>query len=163
MTAKNYLSQPNQFAANETIDVYGPKNKIKNVRIIGPIRKNTQLEITITDSYFLGISPPPVRISGDLKNSASGLILAGPKGRIELKSGIIVANRHLHIEDKLVKKYNLSGKKFISIMAGKERKIIFEKVAVRSSKDKDSLSFQIDTDEANAANIKTGEWAALIK
>lgn len=163
LRAYKELSQIGEFAAKETVSIIGPKNKITNVRIIGPVRNETQLEITITDSYFLGITPPPVLISGDLKKSAGGLRIIGPKNRIDLKKGIMAAQRHLHISSDEAKKIGIKHFDKISIKSTGVRSIIFNNVIVRSRPNKDKLSFQLDTDEANSAGILFGDVGEIIK
>lgn len=166
---KNYVfkklkdvSQPNQYASVETINIVGKKHQINNIRIILPLRDKTQIEITITDSYFLGIKQPPIRISGDLKDSSGGITLKGPKGEVKLKSGLIIAKRHLHIEPQLAKKYNLINNQKVKILIKGTRELIFDEVIVRSHQDIDKLAFQIDTDEANAADININTKAYLL-
>lgn len=160
-TNLNNLSQPKQFATTETVDIIGPKKTISNVRIIAPVRSNTQLEISVTDSFTLGIKQPNVLLSGHLKNSSGGIIIKGPKGEINLKNGVIVAKRHLHIDPNTAKNLNISSGDIVSIKTQGERSIIFENVVVRSSEN-DKLSFQLDTDEANAANVKNGDKGIII-
>lgn len=147
------VSQPNQYASVETVDIKGPKRTIKNVRIIAPIREVTQVEIAITDAYTLGIESPSVKASGDLEGSSGGIEIIGPKGSIELKKGLIVAQRHLHIEPDMAEKFGISHGDKVSIAIDGPRSLIFKNVLVRSRDRKDKLSFQIDTDEANAAGV----------
>lgn len=156
------LSQPGQFAANETIKIVGPKNEYANIRIIGPVRNQTQLEITITDSFFLGIKIPPILESGNYNESFGGLKIIGPRGEIGLEKGIIVAQRHLHISPDEAKELKVRHHDLISIKTTGVRSIIFNNVMVRSLENVDKLSFQLDTDEANAAEIKTGDFGEII-
>lgn len=156
------LLQPRQFAAKETVKIIGKKNSFDNVRIIGPVRSQTQLEITITDSYFLGINPPGVKISGDLADSTGGLEIVGKIEKIKLEKGIIVAKRHLHIEPDKAKKINIKDGDEISIEIIGIRSVIFNQVVVRSKADIDALSFQLDTDEANASGVKTGDFGEIV-
>ena len=156
LTKKNDLSQSGQFAANETISIAGEKGEIKNVRIIGPVRDDTQLEISITDSYALGMETPSVRVSGDITNSGKGLKIAGPNGQLDLSNGIIIAQRHLHIEPEKAKEFGIKDGDFLDIKIDGIRSLIFKNVIVRSRANADKFSFQIDTDEANAAGVKTG-------
>ncbi|MCD6471321.1 phosphate propanoyltransferase [bacterium] len=161
LTKIKNLSQPEQFAAKETITIKGKRGEIKNVRILGPVRQKTQVEISKTDAINLKIEAP-VRLSGNLKNSG-GCILIGPKGKIKLKEGVIIAWRHLHIEPKLAKKYNLKNGQFVSIkVKNTKRSLTFHNVIVRVSP-KFRLAFQIDTDEANAAGIDKFGEGELIK
>lgn len=152
LTKLRNLSQPGEFAAKETVEIKGNKGEIKNVRIVGPVRQKTQVEISKTDAINLKINAP-VRLSGDLKKSGS-CTLIGPKGKIKLKEGVIIAHRHLHIEPKLAKKYNLKNGQFVSIKVKNTiRSLTFHNVIVRISP-KFRLAFHIDTDEANAVGIK---------
>jgi putative phosphotransacetylase len=157
LTKKNDVSQPGQFAANETIKLIGPKNEINGVRIVAPTRDETQLEISMTDAYNLGLDIPPVRVSGDLEHSGGGLKILGPNGKIDLTNGIIIAQRHLHIEPEKAKEFGIKDGDLIDIKIEGARSLIFQKVIVRSRKDTDKLSFQLDTDEANAADVKTND------
>lgn len=164
---KNYLlkryknlSQPGQFAAKETVDIMFGTRRINNVRVLGPERNETQLEISLSDCHKLGIKVP-VRRSGDLIESA-GLTVIGPKGKIDLHRGVIVAARHLHIEPKLAQKYNIKDKQTVAIGISGPRAIIFNKVLVRSRNNIDKLSFQVDVDEANAAGISKNTTGELI-
>lgn len=162
LSVENELSQKGQFSACETLEVIGPKSKYQNVRIIGPCRKKTQLEITISDSYCLGIPAPRVLISGDLDHSSGGLIIKGPKGEIKLNSGVIVAKRHLHIEPVIAHKLNIKNNDIVKIKVLSDRSLIFDEVVVRSNEGVDYLSFQIDTDEANAAGVNKKSKAILL-
>ncbi len=157
------LSQPNQFAAKQVVTIIGPKNKIEDVRVIGPYRDDTQLEISITDAYFLGIDPPPVLVSGNLGKSAGGLTLKGPRGEIKMGKGIIIAKRHLHISPEKAKELGLTHLQEVKINVESDRALIFDKVVVRSRDGLDKLAFQIDTDEANASGVKTGNEGKIIK
>ncbi len=147
------VSQPNQFATVETVEIKGPKNSIKNVRIIAPLREETQVEIAATDTYALGIDMPKVEASGNLNDSSGNLEIIGPAGKIKLTKGVILAQRHLHIEPELALKNNLKHGDVISVLIEGNRSVVFNNVLVRSRKGKDELSFQIDTDEGNAAGI----------
>lgn len=161
-TKRNDLSQPNQFAANETVDIESSHSLIKNVRIVCPLRAQTQLEISKTDVRILGINVP-VLVSGDLKKSAGNVKVIGPEGEINLESGVIIAQRHLHIETEIAKKNHLNNGDLISILVSGIRSVIFNNVAVRSRNNLDKLSFQVDTDEANAAGIDKSTVAEIIK
>jgi propanediol utilization protein len=162
LTKLRDLSQKGQFAAVETITLKTEKNQISNVRIVGPLRKKTQVEISKTDARFLGLNPP-IRKPGDLKGSA-GCILIGPKGSVELKEGVIIAWRHLHVNPEFAKKYNLSPEKYVSIRVNnEERSITFHKVFVHIDP-KFTPLFCVDTDEGNAAGIdQKGEAELLLE
>ncbi|HEY4831021.1 MAG TPA: phosphate propanoyltransferase [Waddliaceae bacterium] len=142
------ISQPKQFAAVEMITLETKSGHIKNLRIIGPIRKKTQIEISATDARLLGIKPP-VRLSGDIADSAGGKLI-GPKGEIVITEGIIIAARHLHCDPTTASQWNLTDKQLISIKTKGLRPVTFHDVIVRINKDF-KLSMHIDTDEANAA------------
>lgn len=155
------LSQTGQFASNQTVDLKTDKGIIKNVRILGPLRPETQVEISRTDAYQLGVNPP-FKVSGDLKDSA-GIILAGSAGKIQLKSGMIIAQRHIHASELDAKKYNLKNKQIVSVKILGKRALVFDNVIVRIHKDF-VWNFQIDTDEANAAGVEgAGEGEIIIK
>lgn len=155
------VSQPGQFACEEVVTVVSPKGKLDNVRIIGPVRNHTQLEISATDAYLLGIKPL-IRISGDLEGTNGGVKIVGPRGEIDLHQGVIIAERHLHIEPEKAKRLNLKHGQVISINTFGARPITFYDVAVRSRENVDELSFMIDTDEANAAGLVGGEFGEMI-
>lgn len=142
------LSQPGQFASRETVAVQTAAGCVDNVRILGPARKATQVEISRTDANRLKINPP-VRLSGDVKNS-SGAKIIGPKGAVKIKEGVIIAERHLHCDPTNGKKLGLKNNQRVSVKTQGNRSATFNNVVVRISKDS-SLAFHIDTDEANAA------------
>lgn len=156
------ISQPNQFASEEKVKLIGPKGELNNVRIVGPIRKETQIELSITDCYYLGIEPN-IAISGDLDNSSGGVKVKGVAGEINLNKGVIVAKRHLHISPKQAKEAGLKHLDNVSVKIFGKRELIFNNVAVRSRKGIDNLALHLDTDEANAAGVKHGQDAELIK
>ena len=148
------LSQPGQFACEEKLKVIGPKGTIDGVRVLGPERKETQVEISVTDSFKLGIKPV-VRMSGELKGSP-GAKLVGPAGEINLDYGVIIAKRHLHLSDEQASWYGLKNGDVIKLRSTGERSVTFGEVAVRCGNGHD-LEAHIDTDEANAAMIKNGD------
>jgi putative phosphotransacetylase len=155
------LGQPGQYAAEETVDLVGPKNTIKRVRVLGPTRKATQVEVSRTDAFKLGVNPP-VRDSGDIEGSAS-IKLVGPNGEVELKEGVILAKRHIHMHTNDAEKYGLKDKEIVSVIAAKDgRKLIFQDVLVRVS-DKYALEFHVDTDEANAAFLGNNDEIEIIE
>jgi len=150
------IKQPGFYAAEELIDVQGPKGVIKKVRLVAPYRAHTQIELAVTDAMAAGLKPP-VRESGDVKGSA-GATLIGPAGKVELKEGVIIAQRHLHFSPAEAKNWGMASGEVVRVRAGTGagRSVVFEDVVVRVS-DKYSLEFHVDTDEANAAGIKTGD------
>lgn len=157
---KNELVQPGQFASNSTLTIKTEKSEIPNVRILGPIRNYTQVEISKTDAYKLGLNPP-VRDSGDLAGSAP-IELIGPKGSIKLEEGCIIANRHIHITPKEVKELGLEGIEKVSVELQGEKGGIINNVYLKIDENY-ALEMHIDTDDANAHLIKTGDIGKIIK
>lgn len=161
LTIKKDLGQPGQFAAEETVDVQGPKNTISRIRILGPTRKQTQIEVSLTDSFSLGITPP-VRDSGSLAGSP-GVIVKGPKGQIELKEGVVAAKRHIHCTPEEAIQLGVKDMDTVSVaVEGGERSLIFGDVLVRVRNDF-ALEFHVDTDEANAAGLKNGDQVHIVR
>jgi len=144
------LSQPSDFACEETVAIEFGSKKFEKVRIVGPTREQTQVEVSLTDAAECG-EEIPLRLSGDLKGSAR-VVLSGPAGRIELNEGLIIAKRHLHCATEEAKKMKLKTGDVISVEIGGERPVILKNVIVRV-RDDYKLSVQVDTDEGNAAGI----------
>jgi len=159
LTEKKALSQPGQFAAEETVTLIGPKGSISGVRVLGPVRSKTQVEVTISDCYRLGIQAP-VRESGDL-DGTPGITIEGPAGRVELSEGVIVARRHLHLSPAEAEKLGLKDKDIIKVKAEGERALIFENVIVRV-RSNFLMDLHLDTDEANAAGLKNKDLVTII-
>lgn len=159
LKVKNNLMQPGEFAAEETVKLVGPKGSIDKVRLLGPIRKATQVEISLTDKFTLGVDAP-LRDSGDIKNSA-GIKIIGPKGEVDLKEGVIIAKRHVHMTPADAEYYQIKDREIIRIKTFGERSVVFENVTARVS-DKMALECHLDTDEANAAGIKNGDKIVLL-
>ncbi|MET3546178.1 phosphate propanoyltransferase [Paenibacillus favisporus] len=153
------LSQPGQFAANETVAVIGPKGQFDKVRILGPARSASQLEISRTDSFAIGVKAP-VRESGNIEGTP-GIKVKGPQGEIELEKGVIVAARHIHFHTSDAEGWGIADKQQLKVRIGGERGLVFENVIARVS-DSFALDMHIDTDEANAAGAKTGDTAEII-
>lgn len=148
-----------QFAANEQVTIVGSKLRaIENVRILGPVRRESQVEISATDAIKLGINAP-VRDSGDIKGSSS-IAVVGPKGAIYLKEGCIVARRHIHMSPKDAQDAGVKNNDKVSVRVQNERAVIFDEVLVRVD-NSFTLEMHIDTDEANAAKISTGDSVKL--
>ncbi|WP_235887905.1 phosphate propanoyltransferase [Neobacillus paridis] len=160
LTKMKDLKQPGQFAAKETVVLTGPKGEIQNVRILGPVRGKTQVEISFTDSFKLGV-PAPVRESGKIAGTP-GLVLTGPAGKLELQEGVIAALRHIHVPPEFAEKFDLHDKEMVEVEVGSVRKTIFQHVLIRVS-DKYVLEMHLDTDEANAAGVKNGEFGKIRK
>ena len=153
------LSQPGQYAADETVTVVGPKGSLEKVRILGPVRPSTQVEISLTDSFKLGV-PGVVRDSGDTKKTP-GCTLKGPAGAVTLEEGVIVAARHIHASTADAAKLGVKDMDRVAIRTGGVKSVVFNNVLVRVS-DKFALDFHIDTDEANAAGIKNGDMVEIV-
>lgn len=160
LTNLRNLSQPGQFAANETVTLVGSKGRIEGVRILGPVREATQVEVSRTDSYILGIKPP-VRISGDIKGT-SGVKIIGPRGEIDLREGAIVALRHIHMSGDEARGFGVKDSDIVKVKVPGERALIFDNVIIRSGPTH-RLDFHIDIDEANAAGLSQGDFVEIIK
>ncbi len=160
LTHKKDLSQPGQFACEERVQVIGPKNSFPAVSILGPVRPETQVELSAGDARAIGVKAP-IRESGDLKGSA-GCKLVGPKGEVELEDGVIIAKRHLHATPEDAEKYGLADKQIVSVKVDTpERSLIFGDVVVRVSKNY-ALAMHIDTDESNAAGCTPGLMGEIL-
>ena len=155
------LSQPGQFACKETLTIVGPSLRpIENVRVLGPVRKASQVEISRTDSFTLKVKPP-VRESGDIAGSAPVTII-GPKGVVTLKEGCIIANRHIHMSTDEGATFGLVDGQYVDVEVSGERRTKFYDVQVRVHKDF-RLEMHIDTDDANAAGIGNGAKVKIVK
>jgi propanediol utilization protein len=160
LTPLQELSQPGQFACEERVTLVGPRGSIEGVRVLGPTRPETQVEISRTDELRLGIDAP-IRASGALEDSI-GLQLVGPSGRVALERGVIQAKRHIHMSPEDAERFGVQDKDWVMVRVGGERGIIFDDVQVRVSPTY-VLDMHIDTDEANAADLKPGDTGLLIK
>ncbi|MDP4084112.1 MAG: phosphate propanoyltransferase [Bacillota bacterium] len=154
------LSQPTQFAAVETVTLIGPKGKIQNVRVLGPARGKTQVEISLFDGFTLGIEPP-IRQSGDLKGTPS-ITIQGPRGQITIPEGLICAARHIHMHTSDSTAFGLKDGDVVEVKLEGKRGVIFSNVLIRVSP-KYKLEMHIDLDEANAANLKNGQLGEMMK
>ena len=157
------LSQPGQFASEEQVDVVGPKNTIKRVRILGPVRPENQVELALTDARSIGVTAP-VRESGDVAGSGA-CKLVGPCGEVELTQGVIAAKRHIHMTPADAETFGVKDKDVVSVKVippVKGRELIFGEVVVRVSP-KFSLAMHIDTDESNAACAVNGTMGEIVK
>jgi len=163
------ISQRGQFAAQECIDVVGPKGTLEGVRVVGPTRSQTQLEISRSDAFRLGIDPP-VRYSGDLAGSP-GAKLVGPAGELMLSEGIIIPQRHIHMSPREARLFGVRDRERVFVAPFKEealdpgnepRTIIFGNVLIRVD-DTFVLDFHLDTDEANASGLQTGDHVYIVR
>ena len=158
LTKLRDINQLGQFAANEVVCLKTEKNTIENVRIIGPLRNYTQVEISKTDSYFLGLNPP-IRKSGDIKGSES-ITIMGPKGEITIQEGCIIANRHVHFTKKMAEEYNLVDDQKIVVRINTEKSGTIE--AFVKISDDAYFEMHLDTDDANAFLLKNNDEVDLI-
>ncbi|MFC1534943.1 acetate/propionate family kinase [Thermodesulfobacteriota bacterium] len=153
------LSQPGQFACKEIVNLIGPKGRVERVRILGPVRNKSQVEISMTEEFKLGIKAP-IRASGDLEGTP-GIILEGPEGICEISEGVICALRHIHATPEDALSFGLKDRDISMVKVEGERTLVFGDVLVRVSPDF-SLNMHIDTDEANSASINTGMTGDLV-
>ena len=163
LTAKKMLSQPGQYASTTKLNLIGPKNTIKGVSILGPVRKACQVEVSATDARTLGVKAP-IRESGDTANSAP-IIIENPEtgARIELKEGLIIAKRHIHMTKADAEEFGCKSGDIVSVKVDTDgRSLTFGDVVVRVS-DSYALAMHIDTDESNAGNCFGECYGELIK
>ena len=160
LTNKKDLSQPGQFACEERIDVVGPKNTLKNVSILGPVRPADQVELSATDARSIGIAAP-IRESGDTAGSP-GCKLVGPCGEVEISEGVIVAKRHIHMTPDDAEKFGLVDKESFEVkVTSDDRTLTFGDVVVRVNPNF-ALAMHIDTDESNAALCAPGTMGIIL-
>ncbi|WP_301109114.1 phosphate propanoyltransferase [Sporosarcina sp.] len=160
LTQRSELSQPGQFAANETVMIAGPKSSIERVRILGPVRKATQVEVSFTDAMKLGVKPP-LRESGNIEGSAP-ITLIGPKGSVHIEKGLIIAQSHIHMAPSDAARFGVQDGEYITVEADGIRPISFRNVRIRVN-ERYRLEMHIDTDEANAGFITQGTIGRLVK
>ncbi|PIC64236.1 acetate kinase [Sporosarcina sp. P13] len=160
LTQRSELSQPGQFAANETVMIAGPKSSIERVRILGPVRKATQVEVSFTDAMKLGVKPP-LRESGNIEGSAP-ITLIGPKGSVHIEQGLIIAQSHIHMPPSDAARFGVEDGEYITVDADGIRPISFRNVRIRVN-ERYRLEMHIDTDEANAGFITQGTIGRLVK
>jgi putative phosphotransacetylase len=160
LTQQKPLSQPGQFAAEEKVTLVGPRGSLE-VRVLGPERKDTQVEITQTEARILGLEKVPVRLSGDL-GGTPGLTLVGPKGTIDMSRGVIVAQRHLHANPADARRLGVRNGQSIAVRVGGKKGVTFAGVKVRVDPEY-KLDLHLDTDEANAARIEGKTRGVVVK
>lgn len=153
LTPMHELSQPGQYACEEKVHLVGPKGRIANVRVLGPTRKETQVEIAMTEQFKLGVQPP-IRQSGDLAGTP-GLTLEGPYGSTQIERGVVCAQRHIHMSPEDAMRFRVRDNYVVRVRVEGERELIFGDVVVRVNP-AFRLAMHIDTDEGNAGNLKTG-------
>ena len=153
------LSQPGQYACEEKVTVVGPKGQ-QTMRVLGPVRPESQVEVSLADARGLGLAVP-VRQSGDVEGTPA-FKLVGPKGEVECEKGIIVAARHIHMSLEDADKFGVKDKDVVSVKTEGLRGLTFHNVLVRAS-EKFALEMHVDIEEGNAAGVKNGDLVELIK
>ena len=159
LTPKRPLSQPGQYLANERVTVIGPKGEFQAVAVLGPERKEAQVEVSATDARSLGLNPP-VRLSGDVQDSP-GATLAGDRGRVEIRQGVIIAKRHIHLTPEDAARFRVKDKQIVKLRTFTDRPLVFDDVAVRVSPDFASY-VHLDYDEANACGFQKGDLGRIL-
>ena len=159
LTPKRPLSQPGQFLAEQRVTVVGPKGEFRDVAVLGPERKQAQVEISLTDGRTLGIQPP-IRLSGDIQGSP-GAVLVGSRGRVTLEQGVIAAQRHIHLTPEAAARFGVTDRQRVKLQALTERPVIFQDVIVRVSPDFAPYA-HLDYDEANACGFQKGDLGRIL-
>lgn len=159
LTPKRPLSQPGQFLSKERVTVVGPKGKFENVAVLGPERREAQVEVSLTDARTLGLNPP-VRPSGDVSGSP-GVALMGPKGQVALSRGVIVAQRHIHMTPEDAARFHVTDKQLVSLKTFTHRPVVLEEVQVRVSPSFATFA-HLDYDEANACGFRKGDLGRIL-
>ncbi|MCI7809732.1 phosphate propanoyltransferase [bacterium] len=159
LTPQRPLSQPGQYLAQERVTVIGPKGEFRNVAVLGPERKEGQVEISLTDGRSLGIDAP-VRLSGDVKGSP-GAVLVGSRGRVTLEQGVIAAKRHIHLTPEAAQGFGVRDKQIVKLRTLTGRPVTFEDVVVRVSPDFAPYA-HLDYDEANACGFRKGDLGRIL-
>ena len=160
LTPDRPLSQPGQWVAKERVTVVGPKGQFHNVAVLGPERKEAQVEISLTDGRVLGIQPP-VRPSGSVKDSP-GALLRGSCGEVTLSQGVIAAQRHIHITPQDAQKFGVQDQQVVRLQTYTDRPLVFDDVLVRVSKDF-ATRVHLDFDEANACGYKAADLGRILQ
>lgn len=159
LTWKKDLGQPGQFASEETVTIRGPKGELSRVRVLGPLRPETQVEISVADGFVLGVKPP-IRESGQLEGTP-GIEIVGPKGSVQKSCGVIAALRHIHMTPEIAEKLGLCDKQTVCTEIEGPRGALLRNVLVRVS-DKYALEMHVDVEEANALGLKNGDRAYIV-
>lgn len=154
------IVQPGQYASREQLTLVGPKGRIEKVRILGPARPYTQVELSFTDAMKLGIKNCPIRMSADIEGTP-GLKIIGPKGELDIRQGVIIAARHLHFTDEQAQAYGVHNGQVVSVRVTGQRPCLLENVVCRVGAAHE-LEVHIDTDEANACALSNGDLVELV-
>jgi len=160
LTKYSDLKQPGQFASNELVTLRGPRGSVERVRILGPVRAETQIELSVSDGFKLGV-PTPIRESGKI-DGTPGIEIVGPRGRVVKDNGVIAALRHIHMPKNIADKYQLEDKSFVDVQVDGVRKATLSQVLLRVS-EKFELEMHLDMDEANAVCLKNGDIVTINK
>ena len=160
LTPDRPLSQPGQWVAKERVTVAGPKGELRRVAVLGPERKEAQVEISLTDGRSLGIQPP-IRPSGEVADSP-GVLLIGPEGEVALSEGVIAAQRHIHITPSDAARFGVKDKQLVRLRTYTDRPLVFEDVLVRVSRDY-ATCVHLDFDEANACGYQAGDLGRILQ
>ena len=159
LTAKRPLSQPGQYLSGERVRLVGPKGELDRVAVLGPARKEAQVEISLTDGKTLGIVPP-IRLSGKVEGTP-GITLRGPEGEIQLSQGVMAAQRHIHLHPKQAERFGVRDKQVVRLQTLTDRPVIFEDVVVRVNPEYEA-AVHLDYDEANACGLNTGDLGRIL-
>lgn len=159
LTPDRPLSQPGQYLAKERVRIVGPKGEFGNVAVLGPARKEAQVEISMTDARVLGLQPP-IRESGNISGSP-GVVLSGSHGSVALQSGVIIAQRHLHLTPEAAQRFGVQDKQVVKLQTFTDRPVIFEDVLVRVRPDFATRA-HLDFDEANACAMQKGDLGRIL-
>ncbi|MCF7928792.1 MAG: phosphate propanoyltransferase [Spirochaetales bacterium] len=153
------LTIPGQFACEETVTVHGPEGNLSGVVVVGPERKQTQVEVSLSDAARLGLDVP-LRYSGDISGSP-GAVLEGPAGKVEIKKGVIAALRHVHMHTSDAKRFEVADGDYVRVRVDGRRAVVFENVLVRAD-EQGALEMHVDVEEGNAAGIENYQRAELL-
>lgn len=159
LTPKRPLSQPGQFLCEERVTLVGPKGEFNRVAVLGPERKEAQVEISLTDARVLGIDPP-IRPSGQVKGTP-GITLRGPLGSVTLSQGVMAAQRHIHLNPEQAQGFGVTDQQVVRLQVMTERPVTFEDVVVRVSPQYESAA-HLDYDEANACALNSGDLGRIL-
>ena len=159
LTSKRPLSQPGQYLSGERVTLVGPKGELDRVAVLGPARKEAQVEISLTDGKTLGIDPP-IRLSGKVEGTP-GITLRGPKGEIRLSQGVMAAQRHIHLHPRQAEHFGVRDKQVVRLQTLTDRPVIFEDVVVRVNPEYEAAA-HLDYDEANACALNTGDFGRIL-
>ena len=159
LTRKRPLSQPGQYLSQERVTLVGPKGELERVAVLGPVRPEAQVEVSLTDARVLGIDPP-VRPSGQVEGSP-GITLRGPVGVVDLTQGVMVAQRHIHLNPQQAQGFGVRDQQVVRLQVLTDRPVTFEDVMVRVSSQYEAAA-HLDYDEANACNLKPGDLGRIL-